>query len=224
MQKPSVFVGSSREGLDSARAIQFQLKEDANVSLWNEGAFGLGQGTLESLVNSLDRFDFAVLVVTPDDVIVSREVQTQAPRDNIMFELGLFMGRLGRSRTFAVCSNAKDLKLPSDLAGVAVARFDANHAKSDLTSALGPPCFQIRQAIRDLGVSESKRLHGLREATTQIEGMSDKVAHLVILMARSRVLELEHISQYFGAALPPEFLDKLRSDIKDLETATSPKK
>ena len=72
-ERPSVFVGSSGEGLEVARAIQFQLQDTALVSVWNEGVFGLGEGTLEGLVRMLDRFDFAVLVITPDDVVTSGE-------------------------------------------------------------------------------------------------------------------------------------------------------
>lgn len=224
MEKPSIFVGSSREGIEIARAVQFQLKEDALVSVWNEGVFGLGQGTLESLVAMLDRFDFAVLVITPDDVVASRESASQAPRDNVMFELGLFMGRLGRARTFCVCSGARDLKLPSDLAGVTLARFDDADATRDVTAALGPACFQIRQAVRELGVSETKRLHGLRDAASQVEGLSDQIAHLVVLLARSRVLELDVISNQFGPVLPDDFMRKLRQDLYDLELATEPKR
>ena len=220
MDKPTVFVGSSREGLEIARAIQFQLKDDALVSVWNEGVFGLNQGTLESLVTMLDRFDFAVLVITPDDVLVGRETASQAPRDNVMFELGLFMGRLGRARTFGVCSGAPDLKLPSDLAGVTLARFDHNDASKDVTAALGPACFQIRQAFRELGISEANRLSGIRDAASQVEGLSDQIAHLVILLARSRVLELDVISKQFGPVLPADFLEKLKQDLTDLEQAT----
>ena len=67
-------------------------------------------GTLEALVRMLDRFDFAVLVITPDDVVSIRGDIRQAPRDNVMFELGLFMGRLGPARTFAVCSDSPNLR------------------------------------------------------------------------------------------------------------------
>ena len=206
--------------MEIARAVQFQLKDDALVSVWNEGVFGLNQGTLEALVAMLARFDFAVLVITPDDVLVSRETAIQAPRDNVMFELGLFMGRLGRTRTFGVCSNSDGLKLPSDLAGVTLARFDDADAVKDVTAALGPACFQIRQAIRELGISDTKRLHGIREAASQVEGLSDQVAHLVVLLARSRILELDVITKQFGPVLPAEFLRKLGQDLNDLERAT----
>lgn len=221
MTKPTVFVGSSREGLEIARAVQFQLKEDALVSVWNEGAFGLNSGTLESLVAMLDRFDFAVLVLTPDDILHVRDAAVQAPRDNVMFELGLFMGRLGRARTFAICSDARDLKLPSDLAGVTLARFDKEDVDRDVAAALGPACFQIRQAIRELGLSEAKRLHGIQNAASTVEGLSDQIGHLVVLLAKSRVLELDVIGKQFGSILPADFMVRLREDLAALENATS---
>ena len=113
----SVFIGSSTEGLEVARAIQFQLRNDAQVTVWDEGVFPLGQSILESIVNLVERFDFAVLVLSPDNLILSREITRLCPRDNVMFELGLFIGRLGRARTFMVYDSSTDLQLPSELAG-----------------------------------------------------------------------------------------------------------
>ena len=79
MAKPTVFVGSSSEGLDIARSIKSQLNVDAHVSIWNENVFGLSESTLESLVKSLESFDFAVLVITADDLVVSRGTEARAP-------------------------------------------------------------------------------------------------------------------------------------------------
>src|SRR5215216_6625298 len=98
--KPSLFIGSSSEGLEIARAIELNLEHDAEVTIWSSGLFGLGMGTLETLVNSLDKFDFAALILTPDDTVTSRGDTSDSPRDNVLLELGLFVGRLGRQRTF----------------------------------------------------------------------------------------------------------------------------
>jgi hypothetical protein len=151
MAIPIVFVGSSSEGLDIAQAIRNQLQDVAQVSIWNEGVFGLSRGTLESLVSALEDFDFAVLVITADDLVISRGSESQAPRDNIMFELGLFMGGLGPDRTFGVCRDDGKIKLPSDLAGVTLASYDVRAAKQDPASGLGPAVMLIRQAIREHG-------------------------------------------------------------------------
>jgi predicted nucleotide-binding protein len=98
-ERPSVFVGSSSEGLDIAREIELQLLAVADVNLWTNGIFVLGEGILESLVNALDKFDFAIMVLSPDDLLETRGQNFASPRDNVLFELGLFMGRLGRRRT-----------------------------------------------------------------------------------------------------------------------------
>jgi len=109
--KPSVFIGSSSEGLEFARAIRGLLTDVAQITLWNEGFFRPGNTFIDTLVNALPRFDFAALVLTADDLIRSREIESFGPRDNVLFELGLFMGRLGRARTFLVHQSGVDLKI-----------------------------------------------------------------------------------------------------------------
>jgi hypothetical protein len=153
--KPTIFIGSSTEGLEVARAIEKQLQYDAEPTVWTDGIFGLGHGTLESLVGSLDRFDFAVLVLSPDDLIVSREQTNNSPRDNVLLEIGLFIGRLGRERTFIVFNRDGNLKLPSDLAGVTMATY-GNRQDQNVIAALGPACTDIKYAIKTHGTREQR--------------------------------------------------------------------
>ena len=112
VNNPSVFVGSSSEGLEIARAVQTQLSDVSEVDVWNEGVFGLTLGTLESLVQVLDNFDFAVLVLSSDDLTISRGVAQNSARDNVLIELGLFIGRLGRERTFLLYPKDSGVKSP----------------------------------------------------------------------------------------------------------------
>jgi predicted nucleotide-binding protein len=108
MPKPSVFVGSSSEGLEFARAIRSLLTADAEVTIWQEGVFEIGKTFIESLLDALPRFDYAILILTPDSLISEREVETFGPRDNVIFELGLFMGRWAdRARLLSVKPAAK---------------------------------------------------------------------------------------------------------------------
>lgn len=144
--KPRLFIGSSAEGLQVAEAIQQGLDFNVETTIWHQGVFGLSEGTLESLTNRCNDFDFAVLVLTPDDLLTSREVEGPGPRDNVIFELGLFMGALGRGRTFIVYNRDQELKLPSDLAGVNAAKF-GNRTDGNLQAALGPVCTAIRTQI-----------------------------------------------------------------------------
>ena len=130
MQKPTIFVGSSTEGLEFARAIRNLLRDDAELTLWNEGFFGVGNVFIDTLISAVVRFDFAVLVLTPDDLVQSRSVESFGPRDNLLFELGLFMRRLGRTRTFIVHQADVRMKIPSDLAGITTAQYKSGRGRS----------------------------------------------------------------------------------------------
>jgi Predicted nucleotide-binding protein containing TIR-like domain len=156
MNKPSLFIGSSSEGLVFAQAVRAGLDADAEVTIWNEGVFPLGQTFIEALLNALPRFDFAVLVLTADDAVFSRRAEAVGPRDNVLFELGLFMGRLGRSRTVVLHQATADLKIPSDLSGLVTATYDWPRADDNRRAAVGSACDSIRQIVRDLGVVEAK--------------------------------------------------------------------
>lgn len=145
-----MFIGSSFEGLQIAKAIQANLDQDCETTLWSQGVFGLGEGTLETLVDRLDDFDFATLVLTPDDLIKSRKGSSPSPRDNVLLELGLFIGRIGRKRTFVVYDRTASLRLPSDLAGVTFATYQP-HASENWQAALGAACTHIERAVRALG-------------------------------------------------------------------------
>jgi hypothetical protein len=167
MSKPSVFVGSSSEGLEFARAVRWHLQKDAEITLWDDGFFRPGITFIETLVNSLPRFDFAILVFQADDLTRSHGVETFSPRDNVIFELGLFMGRLGRSRTFVVYEESAKVKMPSDLAGVTTARFEWPREDQSYRGAVGAACDSIREVIRDLGISDAKTAKKVTEIQSQ---------------------------------------------------------
>jgi hypothetical protein len=143
-----VFIGSSHEGLPIAQAIQVNLDRTCEVVLWNQGVYGLSEGTLETLVDKANEFDFAVLVITPDDMTRSRGKKQQAPRDNVLLELGLFIGVLGRKRTMVVYDRSADIKLPSDLAGVTLASYQM-YQSGNLQASLGAACTRIEDTIKE---------------------------------------------------------------------------
>lgn len=150
----------------------------------------------------------------------AHDIFSRCPRDNVMFELGLFMGRLGRSRTFIVCNTSEQLRLPSDLAGVTIAKYDENRADGNLIASVSPACTLIRTAMRDLGIYEGKSLYQLQKATNEMEGISDTVAHLVHLLARSRAVELDITASMFGPLLSNDFMTKPRRDLTELVEST----
>jgi hypothetical protein len=174
---PSAFIGSSVEGLDVAREVELQLQRDAVTTIWKDGVFGLGSGTLETLMNVLDQFDFAVMVLSPDDMIESRDRSYASPRDNVLFELGLFMGRLGRSRVFIVHAEDANLKLPSDLSGITLSPY---RRRDNLSAALSPTCTPIIRAIRALGFAEKRAQQQIR----RLEDQQDKLSQIQLLTSQ----------------------------------------
>jgi predicted nucleotide-binding protein len=149
--KPRVFIGSSSEGVAVAEALQVALDHAAEVTVWTQGVFALSVSTLQSLLTSAPTYDFAILVLTPDDTTTKREVTAHSPRDNVVFELGLFMGCIGSERTFMVRPRKSALQMPSDLAGVTYALYESEREDRNLTAALGAPATQIKNLIAALG-------------------------------------------------------------------------
>jgi len=150
--KPRVFVGSSVEGLDYAYAIQENFEHKSmEVTVWDQDIFRPSSNTLDDLIRKLYDFEFGIFVFSPDDNVSIRGNEYSAVRDNVIFELGLFIGRLGRERSFFVIPRGHiALHLPTDLLGVTPVTFDAVRSDENHKAALGPACNQIRKAISAL--------------------------------------------------------------------------
>ncbi|WP_221393430.1 TIR domain-containing protein [Dyadobacter sp. NIV53] len=220
MDKPSVFIGSSTEGLKIAKTIQLLLDRVCEVTIWSQGVFGLSKGYLEELVSSLEKFDFAILVLTPDDMTISRETESDSPRDNVIFELGLFVGGIGRNRTYVVYDRTKKIKIPSDLAGISMATFEL-HSNGNLESSLGACCTRIENEIEKNGLRENKRFNQLADATKNVDKTNQKFQTLINLMARSRKVELDVIASQFGAFINTDRLKEIKKDLDDLSKAVN---
>ncbi|MDQ1638851.1 MAG: hypothetical protein QOF62_2190 [Pyrinomonadaceae bacterium] len=126
MTRSKLFIGSSQKNLRVAQVLAESLEEHAEVTIWNEGLFGLNQSNLENLIRTLTEFDFAAFILAPDDITESKGEAKASPRDNVLFESGLFMGVLGRERVFLVHDEKVALKIPSDLAGITLAGYDSS--------------------------------------------------------------------------------------------------
>lgn len=137
---PVTFVGSSSESVKIAQIVQSSLQGPTEAMLWNTGVFNPSGITIEVLTSHAAHADFAVMVMGPDDKVVSRCKEQNAPRDNVIFELGLFMGALGRQRTFMIHQRGLDLKIPTDLLGVTRVTYRRTR----------PPDTEIARACADI--------------------------------------------------------------------------
>jgi hypothetical protein len=142
---PKVFIGSSTESLEYAEAIQENLDFIAEPMLWTQ-TFELSEDILTQLKEIIAAADFAVFLLTPDDIARIRNHREQVVRDNVIFELGMSLSVLGKQRCFVIIPRDTKLHLPTDLAGLIPATYRVGIEPK--TAALGPACNKIKLAIR----------------------------------------------------------------------------
>jgi hypothetical protein len=155
LKMPLVFIASSSEGNEVAHAISQNLEGSCECEIWSDGMFEPGNYYLETLINKLLEVDFAVMIMTNDDKIVFRGSGYNMPRDNVLLELGMYMGQLGRYRTFVVFDKCANLKMPSDLDGLTMTSFTPPDRASwrNATSSAG---IIIKKRIRELGLKDAQ--------------------------------------------------------------------
>lgn len=150
-EKIRVFVISSAEALEVARIIQNAMAHDGFlVTLWTDGVFKVASYPLESLESAVDESDFAIAVAHSDDMTLFRGKDWPTPRDNVVFELGLFMGRLGRKRAILMEPREDKIKLPSDLSGITTIPYTYEPGK-DAPALMAPACNILRDHINEWG-------------------------------------------------------------------------
>jgi len=151
--KPRLFIGSSVEGLNIAYAAQQNLQHSAEVTVWDQGVFNLSVSALDSLIKVLQSCDFSLFVFSPDDVIRIRDSEHPMIRDNVIFELGLFIGRLGKERCFILMPDkADDVRIPTDLIGMTPCTYETGRSDNSYQAATGPACHEIRKLITSKGL------------------------------------------------------------------------
>ena len=146
--KPRIFVGSSGKQAKLVQALTRGLAEVAEVEPWTT-VFNPGVSTLDRLVELTRDVDFAAFVFAQDDWTSNAPDATDrgqaAPRDNVVFEAGLFGGALGMRRTFIL--HAKGAKLPTDLLGMTAVRYPEGLTPADMREVNQ----KLRKAIEDEG-------------------------------------------------------------------------
>ena len=152
--KPRIFLGSSGKQADLLEAITRGLEDIADVEPWTT-TFNPGRSTLDRLVELSQEVDFAAFVFAQDDWTTTdaTEAGEASPRDNVVFEAGLFGGALGLRRTFILHANGS--KLPTDLLGLTSVRYDPNPSAEDVS--------EINEKLRRTIETEGRRglLEGL---------------------------------------------------------------
>lgn len=144
--KPRIFIGSSREGYSIAEVIKNELSDFAECQLWDEGFFEPNKSSFESLSEASVLFDFAILLASGEDLQLKRGTIEKIARDNVVFEFGLYIGRLGRNRSFFI--KEKNLDLPSDLYGITLNEYKKETTEAGLT--INDVCKVLKLKIQEI--------------------------------------------------------------------------
>lgn len=126
-EKRKLFIGSSSEGLKVANQVKDILWTACGswleIVLWDEKVFSYNRSFPDSIVRASRRFDYGILVATNDDLTLIRRFLRLTLRDNVVFEMGLFLGSLGLTRAFFLADI--NCKLPSDYNGINIPKFSS---------------------------------------------------------------------------------------------------
>jgi predicted nucleotide-binding protein len=153
MDKPRIFLGSSGKQQKMLQALTRGLEEVAHVEPWTT-SFHPGTTTLERLVELAHEVDFAAFVFAQDDWTTNAPPSSEpasgafgqaSPRDNVVFEAGLFGGVLGMRRTFIL--HASGAKLPTDLLGLTSVRYGEAITPAEMRAVNE----KLKQAIENEG-------------------------------------------------------------------------
>jgi hypothetical protein len=118
--KKRLFIGSSSEQIATLNEIITLIGDAVACTSWTN-AFSFNKSGLDSLIKQTRLSDFAILLATKDDVTNTRGEAHATPRDNVIFEFGLFLGAAGPEKCYLIAEH--DADLPSDLDGITVAKF-----------------------------------------------------------------------------------------------------
>ncbi|WP_162198407.1 nucleotide-binding protein [Vibrio nigripulchritudo] len=179
-----LFIGSSVEGLRIAESVKAQLEHsDIRAEIWTQGTFKANGYPLEQLECALDKYQHGLFVMTPDDMVFSRDAKYAAARDNVLLELGMFIGRYGRNNCFILVPRGENTpKMPSDLSGFNTVSYNSEWADESIDAALGSPVREIRQSIEEITERKKGNSLGLKrnsEDSNEIDSSQSEILKLL---------------------------------------------
>ena len=150
-ERTKVFIISSVESLEVARIVQNSFAHDNFLPvLWTDGVFRVASYPMQSLIDEVTDSDFAIAIAHGDDTSSIRGKEWPVPRDNVIFELGLFMGHLGKDRAILMEPRDDGVKLPSDMTGITTIPYRYQVGR-DCVAMMAPACNLLREHILRLG-------------------------------------------------------------------------
>jgi len=128
-RRRKIFIGCSKKERSLAEQAKAILLSEFEVTIWDDTlwetdteAFQLSDSILQGLLRATLQFDFAIMLGTKDDIVEKKGKVVLQARDNVLFELGLFMGRMGRKNCAFIVD--RELNIPEDMKGIILSKFN----------------------------------------------------------------------------------------------------
>jgi hypothetical protein len=167
--KPRIFIGSSTSAKGYASAIHAGLAGVAECTVWTDGAFALSTSTMAGLLKNLRDSDFGIFVFAPDDTATIKGELLNVPRDNVVYEAGLFSGYLCPERCFIVVPQAVKVHVPTDLLGMTLGFYEDDRTDANDDAAVATFCSKVQKQIGPQGLFKGDTSEELRDLAVRFE-------------------------------------------------------
>lgn len=198
MRKPRLFIASSVESLAIAEAVNVNLDHYFEVTIWKNGTFRLSSTSIDDLITKSSEVDFALFIFAPDDIATIKSRNEHIVRDNVLFEMGLFIGAIGKQRSFILKPRDVEMHLPTDLLGTTPADYDSNRSDGDLVSATNRACSLIKTEIDRIGIIDRATLSETKiyKANPASYSLSDVDYRFLAYCLKSQTCNPEGLAYY----------------------------
>lgn len=190
----TVFIASTKEAMDQPwlpdvlTVVEGRLEDKVSLQTW-KSAFEAGDVTGEKLIAYAKTIGAAVVVLTGDDRVDSRGAEGQpSPRDNLIFEAGIFIARLGFGRVLLM--REEGAKVPSDLLGFTLKMFDGPDVAGQMSDAkvqklANGICEFLERAIKETELVEDTSVtRAVKMTLERSEARNEQVREVLARRAR----------------------------------------
>ncbi|WP_052437622.1 TIR domain-containing protein [Vibrio jasicida] len=190
----NMFIASSVEGLEVAESVKALLEHSSiRAEIWTQGTFKANGYPLEQLELALQKHRFGLFIMTPDDILLRRNEEVNVARDNVLLELGMFIGKYGREHCFIMLPRGGAApKMPSDLTGFNTLDYDHEWFKDSPDAALGTSVRAIKIKID----SDKSKMELIKEDVFVGHEAQNEI--LKILFNLSKETKSEQVKEYLS--------------------------
>lgn len=219
-----IFVGSSSEAEQYDVEIRKILENHPDITpiSWKD-EFTPGEFGLESLERIKKEVDASIIIASSDDKVWYRGTEAFAPRDNVLFELGLFISQLGKERVALILvenEKGEKARIPTDLAGLN--QLDYVEGKSAGNEvALTKWLLHLKREIGNKGAKLNNPFEILQEQYGRLpETWKDDVKNYIIEPFRKQSLNALsgefslNLTQYYNSLFTSISNSELGSEIR----------